>query len=324
VIEVQRLEKTFVRKSRLFRRQQDTVYAVSGLTFSIPKGEFVGFLGPNGAGKSTTIKMLTGILRPSAGDARVAGLSPTQNRVALAKKIGVVFGQRTQLWWDLPLSDSFRILQAMYAIPDAAYKRRLLDLTDLLDLSPFFETPVRQLSLGQRMRGELAGALIHQPEVLFLDEPTIGLDVTAKAAVRRFLKSLGQTYGTTMILTTHDMTDVEALCGRMMVIDHGRMVFDGKPEALRDKVGIPSAMMVVFEEPPVFSSFHQAGMRITQGADEATLYIEFDRTELTAAQVLDAVRRLGNPVDFSIQEPPLESVIHRLYDFGGEPDPDVE
>jgi ABC-2 type transport system ATP-binding protein len=324
VIEVQGLKKTFVRKSRLFRRQQDTVNAVSGLTFSIPKGEFVGFLGPNGAGKSTTIKMLTGILRPSAGDARVAGFSPAENRIALARKIGVVFGQRTQLWWDLPLADSFRILQAMYDISDSTYKRRLLDLTDLLDLSPFFETPVRQLSLGQRMRGELAGALIHQPEVLFLDEPTIGLDVTAKAAVRRFLKSLGQAYGTTMILTTHDMADVEALCGRMMVIDHGCMVFDGKPEALRDKVGIPSAMIVVFEETPVFSSFRQTGMTVAQGTDEATLYIEFDRTELTAAQVLDAVRRLGNPVDFSVQEPPLESVIHRLYDVGGEPVPNVE
>lgn len=316
MIQVNQLEKTFVRKSRWFSRQREAVQAVASLTFAIPKGQFVGFLGPNGAGKSTTIKMLTGILRPTSGEARVAGLSPAHNRVALANKIGVVFGQRTQLWWDLPLLESFRILQAMYGISGPVYRTRLRELTELLGLASFFNTPVRQLSLGQRMRGELAGALIHQPEVLFLDEPTIGLDVTGKAAVRRFLKSLRHTYGTTMVLTTHDMADVEALCDRMMVIDHGHMVFDGRPEALRDRVGIPSAMIVVFAQAPVGWAQQVDGLAMHCGDDPQTLLIEFDRKVYTAAKVLDAVRAFGDLVDFSLQEPPLESVIGRLYAAG--------
>ncbi|MBX5476197.1 MAG: ATP-binding cassette domain-containing protein, partial [Clostridia bacterium] len=254
IIAAESLRKVFTRGTRLFGRRRAgapvDVEAVRDLSFRIEPGEFVGFLGPNGAGKSTTIKMMTGILHPTSGRVTVDGLSPQADRVRLALRIGVVFGQRTQLWWDLPLRESFRILRAMYRVPAADYRRRMEALTELLGLDSFMDTPVRQLSLGQRMRGELAGALLHGPRVLFLDEPTIGLDVTAKAALRQFLRSLNAEFGTTVILTTHDMTDVEELCQRILVINQGTKVFDGSLAELHERVGMPSALRATFRDPP--------------------------------------------------------------------------
>ena len=229
VIEVEALSRTFRvarrREGSLFRRlgrDYADVRAVDGVSFTIAPGEIVGYIGPNGAGKSTTIKMLTGILVPTSGTVRVAGLDPWRRRTELARRIGVVFGQRTQLWWDLPLRQSFELLRHIYRVPEARHRANLQRYVALLDMEGFLETPVRQLSLGQRMRGELVAALLHDPEILYLDEPTIGLDVVAKARIREFLLALGPERGTTVLLTTHDMGDIERLCRRVLIIDRGR------------------------------------------------------------------------------------------------------
>ncbi|NJP88203.1 ATP-binding cassette domain-containing protein [Nonomuraea sp. FMUSA5-5] len=215
------------RAGRSFKVKRSVVHAVQNLSFTVSAGEFVGYLGPNGAGKSTTIKMLCGILTPTSGTVRVAGLDPSRRRTTLARRIGVVFGQRTTLWWDLPLRDSFELIRHLYRIDRAAFAARLDELTDTLDLGAFLRTPVRQLSLGQRMRGDLAAALLHAPDVLVLDEPTIGLDVVSKASIRDFLLRVNAERGTTVLLTTHDLGDIERLCRRVMLIDHGRLAFDG-------------------------------------------------------------------------------------------------
>ena len=218
------------------------VVAVDRVSLSVARGEMVACLGPNGAGKSTTIKMLTGILVPSGGVAEVFGLQPHRHRRAIAQRIGVVFGQRTQLWWDLPLRDSFNLLRSIYRIPTDRFARNLRAFSDLLDLDAFIDTPVRQLSLGQRMRGDLAAALLHDPEVLYLDEPTIGLDVVAKHRVRSFLRELNEERGVTVLLTTHDMADVERLCSRLLIIDHGQLLFDGGIDEMRGRVGPESTL----------------------------------------------------------------------------------
>ncbi|MEV0994270.1 ATP-binding cassette domain-containing protein [Nonomuraea sp. NPDC050202] len=215
------------RAGRSFKVKRNVVHAVRELSFTVSAGEFVGYLGPNGAGKSTTIKMLCGILTPTSGSVRVAGLDPSRRRTTLARRIGVVFGQRTTLWWDLPLRDSFELIRHLYRVDRADFAARLDELTQTLDLGGFLRTPVRQLSLGQRMRGDLAAALLHAPDVLVLDEPTIGLDVVSKASIRDFLLRLNAERGTTVLLTTHDLGDIERLCRRVMLIDHGRLAFDG-------------------------------------------------------------------------------------------------
>ncbi|MEV8639137.1 ATP-binding cassette domain-containing protein [Streptosporangium sp. NPDC051023] len=230
MIEVERVCRSFTVGRRRARR---TVHAVQDLSFTVGTGEFVGYLGPNGAGKSTTIKMLTGVLAPTSGRVEVAGLDPTRRRTALARRIGVVFGQRTTLWWDLPLRDSFELIRHLYKVDRTVFRSRLEELTTLLDLAGFMNTPVRQLSLGQRMRGDVTAALLHDPAVLVLDEPTIGLDVVSKAAMREFLRRINAERGTTVLLTTHDLGDIEKLCRRVMLIDHGRLTFDGTLDDLR-------------------------------------------------------------------------------------------
>ncbi|NUO98139.1 MAG: ATP-binding cassette domain-containing protein [Nonomuraea sp.] len=220
------------RAGRSFKVRRAVVHAVRDLSFTVSAGEFVGYLGPNGAGKSTTIKMLCGILTPTSGTVRVAGLDPSRRRTTLARRIGVVFGQRTTLWWDLPLKDSFELIRHLYKVDRVAFRHRLAELTETLDLGGFLRTPVRQLSLGQRMRGDLAAALLHAPDVLVLDEPTIGLDVVSKASIRAFLQRQNAERGTTVLLTTHDLGDIERLCRRIMLIDHGRLAFDGTLEDL--------------------------------------------------------------------------------------------
>jgi ABC-2 type transport system ATP-binding protein len=212
------------------------VVAVDGVNIDIARGEMVACLGPNGAGKSTTIKMLTGILVPTGGVVEVFGMQPQSQRRAVAQRMGVVFGQRTQLWWDLPLRDSFDLLRYIYRIPSRRFAHNLATFAELLELGEFIDTPVRQLSLGQRMRGDLAAALLHDPEVLYLDEPTIGLDVVAKHRVRSFLHDLNRERGVTVLLTTHDMSDVERLCSRLLIVDHGRLLYDGSLDAMRGHV----------------------------------------------------------------------------------------
>jgi ABC-2 type transport system ATP-binding protein len=211
----------------LFRRDYETIHALSEVSFTIADGEMVGYIGPNGAGKSSTIKILSGILKPESGTCHINGLVPWENRIRHVRDIGVVFGQRTQLWWDVPVIDSFELLKDIYSIPSEIYQSNMEDLTRLLDLREFLKTPARQLSLGQRMRCEIAASLLHSPKILFLDEPTIGLDAVSKLAVREFILRLNEIHKTTVILTTHDMQDIEALTRRILLIGKGKILMDG-------------------------------------------------------------------------------------------------
>ena len=243
MIQVERLRKTFRVAKRsagfgnavkaLFSREYEEIRALDDVTFRIEDGETVGYIGPNGAGKSSTIKILSGILTPDSGVCLVDGRIPWKNRKAHVAQIGVVFGQRSQLWWDVPVIDSFELIRDIYAVPEATYKRNLRDLTDLLNLTELLKTPARSLSLGQRMRCEIAASLLHDPHILFLDEPTIGLDAVSKLAVRDFILDMNRTRGTTVILTTHDMQDVEALAKRVILIGKGRILLDGTLDDIR-------------------------------------------------------------------------------------------
>jgi len=237
MIEVEQLSKRFVVRRGRLRRERVVVDAVKDISFRVERGELLGYLGPNGAGKSTTIKMLTGILVPTAGSISVGGLTPSKQRIELAKRIGAMFGQRIQLWWDLPLIDSFELLRHIYRVPAERYRTNLTRFREVLDLDAFLQTPVRQLSLGQRIRGELTAAMLHSPELLFLDEPTIGLDVVAKQRVRDFLIDINRDDGVTVLLTTHDLGDIERLCERLLVIDHGSLIWDGPIAELRKRYG---------------------------------------------------------------------------------------
>ena len=230
-IHVQGLHKQYyVRKKRgkgALMREKETVHALEGISFDIGKGELIGYIGPNGAGKSTTVKILAGILTPDGGEAVVGGQIPWKDRKSYVRRIGVVFGQRMQLWWDVPILDSYSLLKDIYRIPEEDYSRRLKELTEALDMGGLLQTPLRQMSLGQRMRAELCGSLLHRPEILFLDEPTIGLDAVSKLALRNFLAWENREHRTTILLTTHDMEDIAALCSRVMVLGHGRKLYDG-------------------------------------------------------------------------------------------------
>ena len=237
MIEVERLTKSFTVGGGFRRRDRRVVEAVKVISFRVDRGELLGYLGPNGAGKSTTIKMLTGILVPSGGRVSVAGLDPSRKRIELAKRIGAMFGQRIQLWWDLPLLESFELLRHIYRVPADRYRANLSRFREVLELDPFLQTPVRQLSLGQRIRGELTAAMLHGPELLFLDEPTIGLDVVAKQRVRDFLVEINRDDGVTVLLTTHDLGDIERLCSRLLVIDHGSLIWDGGIHELKERYG---------------------------------------------------------------------------------------
>ncbi|MGI5214030.1 ABC transporter ATP-binding protein [Plantactinospora sp. CA-290183] len=313
VIEAHGLCKEFVVRVRAgrLRRVKRVVTAVDGIDLTVRRGEMIGYIGPNGAGKSTTLKMLTGVLTPSAGEVRVCGLPPVARRTRLALRIGVVFGQRSQLWWDLPLRDSFDLLRHVYRVPAAAHAARLRRCRDLLDLDGFLDVPVRQLSLGQRMRGELTAALLHGPEVLFLDEPTIGLDVVSRQAVRSFLAELGRTGDTTLLLTTHDLADIERLCRRLVVIDHGRVVHDGSIEALHARYGSRRLVVADLEEPlaepPVL-----AGAPLLRTEAQGRRLV-FACESLTASEVVARLAGLVTLRDISIVEPDIEGVVTRLY-----------
>jgi ABC-2 type transport system ATP-binding protein len=313
VIEARALRKEFtvrIKAGRL-RREKRVVAAVDGVDLRVERGEMLGYIGPNGAGKSTTLKMLTGILMPSAGEARVCGLVPVPQRTRLARRIGVVFGQRSQLWWDLPLRDSFDLLRHIFRVPAAEHAARLRRCRALLDLDEFMDTPVRQLSLGQRMRGELTAALLHGPEVLFLDEPTIGLDVVSKQAVRSFLADLGAGGDVTLVLTTHDLADIERLCRRLVVIDHGRVVHDGSIEALHARYGSRRRVVVDLDEPvgepPEGAAVEADGRRLVFTVDGPV------------APVIARLASLPTLRDLTIEEPGIEEVVTRLYLSRGAP-----
>jgi ABC-2 type transport system ATP-binding protein len=313
VIEARDLRKEFtvrVRSGRV-RRVRRTVAAVDGVDLIVEPGELLGYIGPNGAGKSTTLKMMTGILTPSGGTVRVCGLAPVPQRTKLARSIGVVFGQRSLLWWDLPLRESFVLLRHIYRVPADAHAARLRRCRGLLELDEFLDTPVRQLSLGQRMRGEITAALLHGPRVLFLDEPTIGLDVVSKQAVRGFLAELGAAGDTTIVLTTHDLNDIERLCRRLVVIDHGRVVHDGTLASLHQRYGSTRQVVVDLDEPLPAPVEVAGATLVVTSADGHRLTYALAGT--SAGPLVAGLAAAASLRDLSVVEPAIEDVVARLY-----------
>ena len=305
----------------LFHRRYRTVRALNGVSFDIDQGELVGYIGPNGAGKSTTVKILSGILVPTSGECRVLGLVPWQQRSQLVRQLGVVFGQRTQLWWDLPVIESFDLLRRIYRVPDPAYQAMRDRMVDLLDLAPLLDTPVRQLSLGQRMRCDLAAALLHQPRILYLDEPTIGLDAVSKLAVREFVQEIVREHGVTVILTTHDMDDIEALCRRVLLINRGQILIDGTLDDLRRQVRATRRVIIELAQPGLTVADDDA---VVVSQTDARVELAYDPQRVAAA---DLVARLcaRYPIrDLTIENEPIERVIARLYRQEEAPAPAVE
>ncbi|MBT1186827.1 ATP-binding cassette domain-containing protein [Streptomyces sp. CJ_13] len=314
LISLDGVEKVFDvrRRVSLMRREKRQVRAVDGISFEVARGEMVGYIGPNGAGKSTTIKMLTGILTPSGGRLRVAGIDPARERMRLAHRIGVVFGQRTTLWWDLPLKDSYGLMRRMYRIPAERFARNMERCVEQLDLAELLDVPVRQLSLGQRMRGDIAAALLHDPDVLYLDEPTIGLDVVSKAKVRGFLRQLNGELGTTVLLTTHDLQDIEQLCERVMVIDHGRLMYDGPLRGLHAAGGVAeSERTLVVDLERELPAISVPGARVVK-VEGPRQWLAFP-AGASAAPLVAAVAADYPLVDLSVREPDIEDVIARMY-----------
>lgn len=299
----------------LVRRRHRTVTALDGVSFSLQAGELLGFIGPNGAGKSTTIKLLAGILRPDGGQVRVDGRDPFAERQAHVARIGVVFGQRTQLWWDLPVEDGFDLLRDIYRVEPGRYRAVRDELVALLKLEPVLGQPVRQLSLGQRMRAEIAAALLHQPALLFLDEPTIGLDAPSKLAVREFVLRMNRERGTTVLLTTHDMHDIEALAQRVIIIGHGRLLADSPVEALRRQVMSARRLVVDFDGPaPAGLALQGAVLLQTEGARAV---LEFDPAEAPAPELIAQLVARHAVRDVHIESLAIEEVIARFYALHG-------
>jgi ABC-2 type transport system ATP-binding protein len=295
----------------LFARQVQWVRAVDGISFQIQSGELVGYLGPNGAGKSTTLKMLTGLLVPSGGELWVQGRVPWRERQAHVATIGAVFGQRTTLWWDLPVIESLALLQHIYRIPSQRFEANLAEFRALLGLDAFLDTPVRSLSLGQRMRADICAALLHDPVLLFLDEPTIGLDVVAKDRIRRFIQHINRQRGTTVLLTTHDLSDVQKLCERVMIIDRGRLLYDGGLDTLVARFGGKRHLVVELADD--YAEVEVEGARVVEQEGRRVTY-GFDRRAIAAS---DLIGRLSNRYrlrDLEVREPEIEDTIRRIYE----------
>jgi len=304
----------------LFSWEYTMVTAVDHVSFEIQAGEMVGYVGPNGAGKSTTLKMLTGILVPTSGEARVSGLIPYQNRIANARQIGVVFGQRTQLWWDIPVIESFRLLREIYEVPASTYRENLACFADILGLDELLPIPVRQLSLGQRMRCDLAAALLHNPPIVYLDEPTIGLDVAVKERIREFIKTINRERGVTVLLTTHDLRDIEELCHRILIIDHGRIIYDGSLAEIKARYGKYRVLVCDVREPLVPREVLSQplgfdGVEIIR-QDDHRLWVRFPTEGVSATSVIAQVMKDYTVLDLTIKEPDIEAVIKEIYSQG--------
>ena len=315
-IEAQSLSKTYTRLSapktggiaRLWKREKQQIEALSDASFSIEQGELVGLIGPNGAGKSTTVKLLTGILTPTSGSCTVDGRTPWENRKEHVRHLGAVFGQRTQLWWDVPIRDSFLLLRDIYDIDNAVWQKRLDALTDALELGEFLNAPLRQLSLGQRMRAELCGSLLHAPKLLFLDEPTIGLDAVSKLKLRAFLREENQQHGTTILLTTHDMEDMLALCSRVMVLGHGKLLYDGALDALLRQYDTVHTLRVVFEEAPDMAKLPGDVKR-----DGDAWILTYEPAKTPTSELLPQVLAAGRVREMTLKEQNVDELIARMY-----------
>jgi ABC-2 type transport system ATP-binding protein len=302
----------------LFSREYSNLRAVDGVSFTLSPGEMVGYIGPNGAGKSTSVKMLTGILVPSSGKVIANGFEPYRQRVAFTRTAGVVFGQRTQLWWDIAVVESFRLLKEIYDVSDADYRARMARFDEILELKRYLRQPVRKLSLGERMRCDMAAALLHNPPLLYLDEPTIGLDLLAKENIRLFLKEVNREFNTTVLLTTHDLSDIEELCRRLMIIDHGRILFDGPLHDLKRMLwrqGHIRFDLKSSEQGPALEGLVLPGIRLDK-VDDLTYRASFDREDHTAG---DVIRRIVSAVDVRdiyIEEESIEEIVRRIYTGG--------
>lgn len=302
----------------LFQRRRSTLRAVDDVSFSIEPGEMVGYIGPNGAGKSTSVKILSGILNPTAGVVRANGFVPYQQRMAYTRTIGAVFGQRTQLWWDIAVVESFRLLKEIYEVSDADYAARMKRFDEILELGEFLDQPVRKLSLGQRMRCDMAAALLHNPPLLFLDEPTIGLDLLAKEAIRKFLKEINREFGVTMLLTTHDLADIEELCDRLMIIDRGRILFDGPLGGLKQMLWKQTQVKVELKDPAQAALLEAQPLDdvACKRLDEVTVRLSCDRELYTAGQVIRRVVGAVDVRDIYIEEESIDAIIRRIYTGG--------
>lgn len=317
-IAVHNLNKTFTLRRRvekgafrLLRREKTTVSALRDVAFSIEKGELVGYIGPNGAGKSTTVKILSGILTPDSGEVTIGGLTPWLSRKAHVRRIGVVFGQRTQLWWDVPVKDSYDLLKDIYRIPQSDYQSRLAELCSALELEPLLKTPLRQLSLGQRMRAELCGSLLHSPELLFLDEPTIGLDAVSKLSLRSFLQKENQTHGTTILLTTHDMSDIAALCSRVMVLGRGSLLYDGSLPSLLSRYDTHGSIKACYQDGRALPAL-PAGAVANQEEDGCHI-IQYDKLKTPTDLILSLLQKEGTLSQLTVQEQQLDHLIAAMY-----------
>ena len=334
MIEVNHISKDFVSPKKypglkgavkgLFSTEKVVKKAVDDISFQIADGEIVGYIGSNGAGKSTTIKMMTGILTPTKGECLINGINPSKNRKANARNIGVVFGQRTQLWWDLPLSESFTILKEIYNVSDADYKERMEFLNRVLELEEFFERPVRTLSLGQRMRADLGAALLHNPKVLYLDEPTIGLDLVVKDNIRTAIREINEKYQTTVILTTHDIGDIEELCSRIIIIDEGKKIYDGSLADLKDTYGTKRKVSMEVKQPDRLTGWELSEkLGVTKEAcvtefdrENNVLSVTFDKHKIQVPQVMGAVMEQTEVSDIQIQETELAEIVKAIYQHG--------
>lgn len=301
-----------------FSTEYITKKAVDDISFEINDGEIVGYIGANGAGKSTTIKMMTGILTPTSGRVYVNNLVPYENREENAKNIGVVFGQKTQLWWDLPISETFSLLKDIYDVSDADFEERMRFLKEVLGLEEFFLSPVRTLSLGQRMRADLAAALIHNPQVIYLDEPTIGLDVVVKENVRKAIKEINLKYGTTIILTTHDLDDIEELCNRIIIIDKGKKIYDGEIKGVKEEYGYLATVEIQVKEEISLESLNIFD-DIYKDKDfkidfkENKLFITFNINKISSSEIISRVMKKITVVDFAVKETSIEDIVKKMY-----------
>ena len=303
----------------LFKPKKEIITAVDDISFTVPKGEILGFLGPNGAGKSTVIKMLTGILMPTSGICRINGQNPQKDRKNYVREIGVVFGQRTQLWWDLALRETYAVLKEIYQVPDEQYKKRMAFLNEVLELDDFITSPVRTLSLGQRMRADIAASLLHSPKVLFLDEPTIGLDVVVKENIRNAIRKINAEEGTTVILTTHDLADIEFLCERIVMIDKGKKVFDGGIAELKHNFGDVRTLEFELVNAPDFKlldyhrRFKLTQDELTSERDGAKATVRFDTAKVSVEDVISYTLSTVHVKDLNIKGVEIEEIIKRLY-----------
>ena len=294
----------------LFHTEYQIKKAVNDISFHINEGELVGYIGPNGAGKSTSIKMLAGILVPTEGIVKVNGRIPSKDRKENAKQIGVVFGQKTQLWWDVPVIESLRLLRDIYKVPEVQFKRNIELFSDLLDLHEFQDRPVRQLSLGQRMRADLAASLLHNPRILFLDEPTIGVDIVAKERLRNFIKEINHDQKVTVLLTTHDMTDIEKLCSRMMIIDKGHIIYDGSVDNIRSQYGKTRTLVIEFEADVLDFQIPNAELVKSEGVKK---WFRFDRNATSPTELITYISTRYPIIDLTVEEPLIEDMVRSIY-----------